>query len=126
MVMFKICSFLIHERKYTYVTPITVTSPHLNKRMPVGNRFSGICQHFTPVIPTEVVCIVANSTDTNDLIMAYTIGVGGREKKERDHHQLCIPKFMMHCILSSERKNKLKLSNYLCDSQSLKNHYNVL
>lgn len=58
----------------------TVKSPHLNERMPVGDRFSRICQHFTPVISTKGVRIIANPTHTDDLIMAYTVGAGGREK----------------------------------------------
>lgn len=65
----------------THVTPITEKSSHLNKRMPVGDRFSGICEHFAPVGTAEVVCIIANSTHTDDLIMAYTIGTGGKEKE---------------------------------------------
>lgn len=62
----------------THVTPITVKSPHLNKRMPVGDRFSRICEHFTPVVSTKVVCIIANPAHADDLIMAYTVGAGGR------------------------------------------------
>lgn len=57
-------------------------SPHLNERVPVGDRFSRICQHFIPVISAKGVRIVANATHTDDLIMAYTVGAGGREKNE--------------------------------------------
>lgn len=78
--VFKMWSVLVHAWKHA--TPITVKSPHLNERMPVGDRFSGTCEHFTPVVSTEAVCIVANSTHTNDLIMAYAVGAeGGREEK---------------------------------------------
>lgn len=62
----------------THVTAVTVRSPHLNKRMPVGDRFSRICEHFTPVVSTEAVRIVANSTHADDLVMAYTVGAGER------------------------------------------------
>lgn len=61
-------------------THVAVESSHLNERMPVGDRFSRICEHFTPVVSTEVVCIVANSTHTDDLIMAYTVGT----RREKD------------------------------------------
>lgn len=64
------------------ISAITVKSPHLNKRVPVGDRFSRICQHFIPMISAKGVRIVANATHTDDLIMAYTVGAGGREKKE--------------------------------------------
>lgn len=66
----------------THVTPIKVKSSHLNNRMPVGDRFSGTCEHFTPVVSTEAVCIVANSTHTDDLIMSYTVGAGEEEREE--------------------------------------------
>lgn len=72
--------FSVHAWKG--ISAITVKSPYLNERMPVGDRFSRICQHFIPVISAEGVCIVADATHTNDLIMANTVGAGGREKKE--------------------------------------------
>lgn len=61
----------------------------------MGDRFSRICEHFTPVVSAEVVCIVADSTHANDLIMAYAVGAGEEEKKH-DHNQLCITKVSMH------------------------------
>lgn len=67
--------------------------------MPVGDRFSRICEHFTPVASTEVVCIIANSTHANDLIMAYAVGAGRRET-END--------FDLHCVLEKINKH-LKL-----------------
>lgn len=63
-----------------HVTSIIEKSTHLNKRMPVGHRFTGICEHFTPVFSTKAVCITANSTHTNDFIMAHPIGAGGKER----------------------------------------------
>lgn len=83
----------------------TVKSPHLNKRMPVGDRFSRICEHFTPVVSAEVVCIVADSTHTNDLIMAYAVGAGGKEIKH-DHNQTCIPKIMIYYILTVKKEKQ--------------------
>lgn len=74
--------------------------------MPVGDRFSRICEHFTPVVSTEVVCIIANPTHTNDLIMAYTVGAIGKEKTF-DHSLLCNVKIMMHKGL---RKIKMSTS----------------
>lgn len=68
----------------THVTPITIKLPHLNERMPVGDRFTGIREHFTPVVSTEAVCVVANSTHTNDLIMAYTVSAGGRGRERNN------------------------------------------
>lgn len=56
-------------------THIRVESPHLHKRMPVGDRFSWICEHFTPVFPTKVVCVVTNTTHTDHLVVAYAVGV---------------------------------------------------
>lgn len=84
---------------------ITVRSPHLNKRMPVGDRFSRIREHFTPVVSPEVVCIVADSTHANDLIMAYTVGAEGKEVKH-DHSQSCIPKIMMYYIMRVKRQKQ--------------------
>lgn len=49
-------------------------SAHLNQRMPVGDGFSWICQHFTPVVPAERVRIVAHPTHSDDLIMAHPVG----------------------------------------------------
>lgn len=65
-----------------HVTFITEKSTHLNERMPVGDRFSGICEHFIPVFSTKAVCIIANSAHTDDLIMAYSIGARGKERKD--------------------------------------------
>lgn len=49
-------------------------SAHLNQRMPVGHRFPWIGQHFTPVLSAQGVCIVANTTHSDDLIMAHAVG----------------------------------------------------
>ena len=64
-------------------TALTVRFPHLNNGVPVGDWFSGTCEHFAPVGSTEVVCIVANTTNPNDLIMANTVGAGGKNGKDR-------------------------------------------
>lgn len=61
-------------------TRVTEMSPYLDNWMPVGNRFSGTREHFTPVVSAEAVCIITNSAHTNDLIMAHSVGTGGRER----------------------------------------------
>lgn len=43
----------------------------------MGDRFSRIGEHFTPVVSTEAVCVIANPTHTDDLIMSDTGGAGG-------------------------------------------------
>lgn len=53
-------------------------SAHLDQRMPVGDGFSWICQHFTPVVPTERVRIIAHPTHSDDLIMAHPVGETAR------------------------------------------------
>lgn len=72
----------------THATAITVKSAHLNDWMPVGDRFPGTREHFTPVVSTQAVCIIANSTHSNDFIMADAVSVqeGESEKKTCDHN----------------------------------------
>lgn len=62
------------------ISAIAVKSPHLNERVPVGDRFSRICQHFIPVISAKGVRIVANATHTDDLIMAHTVGAENEKR----------------------------------------------
>lgn len=54
--------------------------PHLNKRVPVGDGFAGIREHLAPVVAAEVVCIVANATHADDLVVADTASAGGKDK----------------------------------------------
>lgn len=54
-------------------------STHLNQRMPVGHRFPWICQHFTPVLSAQVVCVVADTTHADDLVMAHAVGAEEEE-----------------------------------------------
>lgn len=75
--------------------------------MPVGDRFSRICEHFTPVVPTEAVCIIANPTHTNDLVMANTVGTEEKEKTF-DHNLPCNVKIVMQMELSNESTKSLK------------------
>lgn len=56
------------------ISAAAAMSAHLDQRMPVGDGFSWICQHFTPVVPTERVRIVAHPTHSDDLIMAHPVG----------------------------------------------------
>lgn len=72
-------------RKQTPAAAAAVRA-HLDQRMPVGDGFSWICQHFTPVVPTERVRIIAHPTHSNDLIMAHPVGetAGGISAVMRD------------------------------------------
>ena len=83
--------------------PITVMPTHLDKRMPVGDRFPWICEHLTPVVSTQAVCIVTDSTHSNHLIMAHAGGAGEREGEEMWSRQTCFPKIMLHYILRGGR-----------------------
>lgn len=56
------------------ITAAAAMSAHLDQGMPVGDGFSWICQHFTPVVPPERVRIVAHPTHSDDLIMAHPVG----------------------------------------------------
>lgn len=45
---------------------------YLYERVPVGDGFSWVRQHFAPVVSAQVLCIGAHFTHPDDLIMAYT------------------------------------------------------
>ncbi|TNN75807.1 hypothetical protein EYF80_013954 [Liparis tanakae] len=69
----------------THATAIPVKSAHLNDRMPVGDRFPGTREHFTPVASTQAVCIVANSTHSDDFIMADAVPAQEGESEKKNH-----------------------------------------
>lgn len=89
---FKSVRACVHRHKSQ---PAAAESPHLDERMPVGDGFSRICQHFTPVVSTKRVCIIAHPTHSDDLIMAHPVRAAGRVKWHWDR---------MHDILSVKRE----------------------
>lgn len=51
-------------------------STHLNQRMPVGHGFAWIGEHLVPVLSAQGVGVVADTTHSDDLIMAHAAGAG--------------------------------------------------
>lgn len=47
--------------------------PYLHERMPVSDGLPRVREHFVPVVATETLRIVAYLTDSNDLIVTYTV-----------------------------------------------------